>query len=405
METLITTLIEKRNNLVEFSESHRNLGEKFYYILFVSMILAQYISNTMLYTLMPNDSLIYVAMDIIAFLAVIKTILFDRYNDLKELFLAISIGLIIWACCINSTVLSPLYYYAMIIGAKNVNFKNLLVIFISTLAVAIPATVLMAHFNVIPEILNSRTGSSRIRYSMGATYPTDFAARLFYLMLAYATLKKFKFNLPEYVGLVSLTFFTYVTTDTKLDVLLMLAIILVSIFNKYIFSILKVLGSFGVTFISFLGISVMVIMTYLYNPDNRFLELMNKVFTKRLEFGHISFEKYNVTLFGQNIPQIGNGGLHKGYYEYFFIDCSYVRILMMMGAISFFIFLFAILYLFMKFYKVQSMELVAALIFVLISSLIDHHLLEISFNPFLIVFMTDVGYFIRNKYSNMFRGD
>ena len=149
----------------------------------------------------------------------------------------------------------------------------------------------------------------------------------------------------------------------------------------------------------------MVIMTYLYNPDNRFLELMNKVFTKRLEFGHISFEKYNVTLFGQNIPQIGNGGLHKGYYEYFFIDCSYVRILMMMGVISFFILLFAILYLFMKFYKIQSMELVAALIFVLISSLIDHHLQEISFNPFLVVFMADVGYFIRNKYSNMFRGD
>ena len=132
---------------------------------------------------------------------------------------------------------------------------------------------------------------------------------------------------------------------------------------------------------------------------------MNKVFTKRLEFGHISFEKYNVTLFGQNIPQIGNGGLHKGYYEYFFIDCSYVRTLMMMGAISFFIFLFAILYLFMKFYKVQSMELVAALIFVLVSSLIDHHLLEISFNPFLVAFMADVGYFIRNNYSNMFRGE
>ena len=91
LETLITTLIEKRNKLVEFSESHRNLGEKFYYILFVSMILAQYISNTMLYTLMPNDSLIYVVMDIIACLAVIKTVLFDRYNDLKELFKLLNI--------------------------------------------------------------------------------------------------------------------------------------------------------------------------------------------------------------------------------------------------------------------------------------------------------------------------
>lgn len=402
LETFITTLIEKRNSLVEFAESHGNLGEKLYYVLFAAMILAQYISNTMLYTLMPGQSFIYTVMDLIALLAAAKVIFLDRYDSPRDLALVITVGLIIWACCLNSTVLGPLYYYAMIAGAKNIDFRKLLIIFVVMFAIAVPASAVMAKLGVIPEILNSRTGSAGIRYSMGATYPTDFAARMFYIMLAYAAIRKFKFTLPEFIGFLSLTFFTYITTDTKLDVLLMAAIIFIAAARRYVFALLERLGSFGVTFISFLGIAAMIVMTYLYNPENRFLSIMNRVFTKRLEFGHISFDRYNVTFFGQNIPQIGNGGLHKGYYEYFFIDCSYVRILMMMGIASFFIFLFAIMYLFMKFYKIGSMTLVAVLILVLLSSIIDHHLLEISFNPFLLAVMADVGFFARNRYSYMF---
>lgn len=54
-----------------------------------------------------------------------------------------------------------------------------------------------------------RTGNAGIRLSLGSVYPTDLAARIFYISLAYVTLKKFKLKLPEYISLLAICVYIF----------------------------------------------------------------------------------------------------------------------------------------------------------------------------------------------------
>jgi hypothetical protein len=104
-------------------------------------------------------------------------------------------------------------------------------------------------------------------------------------------------------------------------------------------------------------------------------------------------------MFGQYIQQNGNGGIHHGWFDYFFIDCSFLRILMMNGVVVFVMVTGLLCYMMKRFMEEAAYGLVIALILAVISSLIDQHLAEISFNILFLAVYTDLNYFKESNFK------
>lgn len=388
---MLEKVLSLREQSVELLKKY-HVDKILFFLAFMVYIVGHFLSGTM-YIYILDKSLPYTIWMVACMLALLKIFLVNVYSDWRDLCLIVSIGLIVWASSLNTNTWDMIYYYVMIVAAQDINFKSIVKVFLATVVTMLVFTIVSAKLGVIAGVTNMRLGSSDLRYALGTVYPTDLAARLFYIELFYIALRKFKLNLPEYITCLSLAAFTYIVTDTKLDVLLMLLLILAVYFKDAIILVLEKIQNLGVTLILGSMVTMIVILTYGYNSKMWILNKINNILSGRLSVGHIAFENFNVPFFGQIIEQTGNGGLHHGVYSYFFIDCSYIRVLMMNGLFSFLILVAFLVILSNKFLNEKAYSLEIALLFVALSSIIDQHLLEISYNCLLLAMFADISYF------------
>lgn len=390
-EKLLEKVLSLREQSVELLKKY-HVDKMLFFLAFMVYIVGHFLSGTM-YIYILDKSLPYTIWMVACVLALLKIFLVNVYSDWRDLCLVVSIGLIVWASSLNTNTWDMIYYYVMIVAAQDINFKSIVKVFLATVVTMLIFTIVSAKLGVIAGVTNMRLGSSDLRYALGTVYPTDLAARLFYIELFYIALRKFKLNLPEYITCLSLTVFTYIVTDTKLDVLLMLLLILAVYLKDAIILLLEKIQNLGVTLILGSMVAMIIILTYGYSSKMWILNKINNILSGRLSVGHIAFENFNVPFFGQIIEQTGNGGLHHGVYSYFFIDCSYIRVLMMNGLFSFLILVAFLVILSNKFLNEKAYSLEIALLFVALSSIIDQHLLEISYNCLLLAMFADISYF------------
>ena len=105
----------------------------------------------------------------------------------------------------NAANVNIFYFGFFIYGAKNVDFQKILKMFLFVNLFGTALSMLLAFTGVIPNYAALRSTYSPVRrYSLGAIYPTNLAARFFSILMAYAALKKFKLSIPEYISLLIL---------------------------------------------------------------------------------------------------------------------------------------------------------------------------------------------------------
>lgn len=374
------------------------IGENFYLLALIIYILSQFLPGTMFPSLLPSD-LLYRTTQVSGFLVILKMGLFDfeiKDGKWKNWLIYILLGLILWKSCADAYQYNLYYYYLFVLGAQNIDYKKLLKVFLITMSLLVVVTIIAAKLHIIPGLTMGRFGTPTIRYALGMIYPSDLAARAFYLMLAYCVFKRFSFNVAEYVGCFAWTLFIYFITDTKLDLILMLLVILAVMIYPYLITVFEFLGAKIVVAGTLFVTGVSVLMAYFYNSANPIFNLLDRILSGRLKYGHAAFEKYNVTVYGQFIRQNGNGGIHSPILDYFFIDSSYVKHLMMNGLIAFTVIMVIICVLILRNMQVKAYSLVLYTLFMVISSIIDQHMLEISFNFIFIALLADTSYFVNN---------
>lgn len=381
-------IVEKRQS---FLENHSKLGESFFLCILATYIIGEFLIGTT-YVYVINESIPYYICLVACILAVAKILVFNNFSSLHEFALITILGLFIWSCSMNANTYSMIYYYILIIAAKNVDLKKILKLFIVLITVCLALTFLSAKLGIISGLTNLRDNSSEIRYALGMDYPTDLAARIFYLELFYMVLKKFKFSVPEYIIWISIITLVYIVTDTRLDVLLMVMLLVCCLFKNKIYEALEFIGNKTLCILMLIATVAMILMTYAYTSQNIVLKLVNKALSGRLFYGKQAFIRYNVTFFGQWVPQEGNGGIHKAAFEYFYIDSSFIRILMMQGLICFILIILTIGYLSNYYMSKRLFPLEIALIFMVLSSIIDQHLMEVTFNCLFLTLLADKSF-------------
>lgn len=386
----------------EVATNYASWGEAFFLVVFTAYLVGEFITGTM-YPYVINESITYLICTYSTIFATVKILLFNKFDSWQEFALTVITGVFIWSSSFEANTFIFIYVYIMIIAAKDVDFKKILYVFFTVNIIGLVVAFASAKLGIIAGVTNVRDGSYELRYALGMVYPTDLAARIFYLELFYMVFRKFKLTIPEYVSLVVIACWTNIVTDTRLDFILTILAIVVAMLWAKLVPLVEKLNYWVVSGISMIGIFGIIGVTYIYSPNNSLLRLVDKILSGRLIYGHKAFKNYNVTLFGQWIPQRGNGGLHHGYFDYFFIDSSYIRILMMNGFICFVLMLVAVVYSSKRFMDEGAYVLVVTLLFVLLSSIIDQHLLELSFNCLPLALLANIGYFNQQSMGLKYR--
>lgn len=345
---------------------------------------------------------------IASILILMKLFLFDRMSH-HQLFLMVIIFFTTFIVSEISKTQSLFANMLLILGCLEIPFKKIIKRYVylvaSILVIAYLTTVIGLTKNYEIASLDG------IKYAMGGNYPTDFAAHIFYLLCAYVYMRSTKLGLgdlgPLVIGLFLVGFLTKTQADT-VAIFLLLVLVLVYIFQDYLMEHKYMRRIYGVLLgWSFIvpGIFAVIIywLTFAFNYEDKVFIWINQLFTNRLNFGNQAFNVYGIKLFGQPVLQNGWGGVRTnlinsglGNLTYFFIDSSYVSMLIIYGLfMTVSILCGLMIHLYMQI-KNDNVLYVLVWIPILLVSLVDQHLLEIQYNVFLFGFF---AYFERNVHQ------
>ena len=125
-----------------------------------------------------------------------------------------------------------------------------------------------------------------------------------------------------------------------------------------------------------------IVATALYDSTNPFWMKLDGVFSQRLSVGKIGYERYGVKLFGNIVNEYGLGfgsNVASGYY--FFLDSSYVRVLIKYGVVFAGVLSGLFIWVFRKARRCRMDYIIVVLIVFLVAAISEHHLFDLVYNP------------------------
>ena len=282
-------------------------------------------------------------------------------------------------------------FFMLVICSKNKSFPVLGKIILGYGWIWIIASAIGCKAGYISDIVFYGT-----RHSFGSIYMTDLACHFLTLMMVLCIVRQGKLKMYEYVLGVFLLGVNYLFMKAKIGFSCLSLLLIGTFLHQYFLSkrslsektkdVYKFFCIYGILFL--VPLTMVLTATYsdspamFYNKFNLFGSLRS-----RFMLGKQALETYPFTLFGVPIQEHGNGGNKTGIVEnYFFIDISYLRILLMEGVL---VWLMSIA-LFIKTQVKMSREKKYYYMFVVaifvIDCAIEHHIIEIaySFLPYLL---------------------
>ena len=337
----VANLLKERDRLVQkIDDRFPSLTQNIYLICFGMYLFSTFIKSTDMVEYVFSQRQIYLLALFPTIIVIFKIFLFDK-NSFNDLLIFSLLECLLFNLAHNAANVNIFYFGFFIYGAKNVDFQKILKMFLFVNLFGTALSMLLAFTGVIPNYAALRSTYSPVRrYSLGAIYPTNLAARFFSILMAYAALKKFKLSIPEYISFFAVAIWTYVVTDTRLDLILTLLLISAIMFYKPISKLLSKIS---------------------YN-----------LLSGRLNYEAHAISHYSLKPFGQFIYQPGNGA--------FYIDSIYFRIPLMYGIPMILIFIALLITLVKALHVKPVFYLELCLLMFIISGGIDQHFFESCYN-------------------------
>lgn len=368
-------------------------GEQLFFFAFTLSLVASFVVNTTFMNYLKLNMVNWVNYAAFSILLV-KIYIFDRFKwpEYVVITIVLALAFLSWR---KTQINSVMVIFGFICGARGIDFEKIVRHYFNVNLMLLLLTAFYSLLGIISNLAFFR--GDIYRYSLGVDYPTDLAAYVFYLCLAYCYLNCHNMNWPKWLALIGIDIVMYLITNTRVDAFLILMIIPVMLIVSG--SINSKFKKFVVSSFWYLNIIfpyVFVLLTYYFTFNKPWMVKANRLLSGRLTYGEEGFEKYGVTLFGRKITEHGWGGskgLHMmkdNPFNYFYIDSSFVRAMIINGVIIGVI-AFTILILVSIRETIRHNYVLPAILFlVVLSSLIDQHLLEITYDPFLLSFLSVV---------------
>lgn len=299
-----------------------------------------------------------------------------------------------------------------IIGARKIDYKKVLKVY---LAIEVPLTLITlmaARLGIIENLVYHR--GEQVRMTFGFVYPTNFVSHLMFMIAAWIAIREVKCTFLE-LGVISiLVVFLDKYCDARCGEICIILIVLCTVYLKcrMYFSEKKEKKYKTSKFLNFLCLCVpffsagiMILLSRFYDPSKGWMEKLNSITTTRLSLGKKTFDLYDMKLWGQYIEMHGGGGTTDPVPDYFFIDCSYLNILMRFGFAVFVIVMLLLSIMIIK--SFNKPYLMAMIVVICIHSVIEQHLFELHYNIFFMLAFANINVqdnrkkaFIKNKNNN-----
>ncbi len=280
----------------------------------------------------------------------------------------------------------------LLLCAKDIPYAAILKEYVVIKVPMIVMTIIGSQFGVFENLIYHQNQGTRVREAFGFNYPTDFAAQIFFLFLVWVLIRRIKITYVELAGMVIVGVLLKKFCDTNNSVIciaiLVLSVVVFKILDKRnlkgrFFDVIERIYCVGCLCVPFVFAGMTVLLSRFYNPENPILSAIDKALNYRLGWGYEGFSRYDTTLWGQYVEMQGNGGTTEKVTDYFFLDCSYVNILLRWGFVIFVLVLLVLVVLMLKNWKDHLFLWI--LVMVCLHSVIEHHFLEFYFNVFLIL--------------------
>ncbi len=309
----------------------------------------------------------------------------------------------------------------LIFLAHGMEFRKILTVHLAvSLAVTLVTVILALSGRIENLTYYQESHNYRARMAFGFLYPTDFCAHLFFMTLSYVWLRLRRIRWGEIIAIAVLGIFTWVCCDARTTTLLFALLVLRLGIMKLrahmtssvksadhdacgsrttrealrsaerrtgtaVFSCFREWIDWLVVLSAPIFAAMMILMSRFYSESSGLLRFINRVLNKRLYYGHIGFDRYNVRLWAQNVEMHGAGGAVKRTTEYFFLDSSYVNILLRLGLVVLAAMLMILVITANRERKTGDHLKLFLLFLIIAACVIEHHLIEIQANPFLLL--------------------
>lgn len=387
--------MEKSNFLAKMWDAPIN-GRQVYFIAFLFYFLPTFLSETTFSSAINNHWLriiTYAALPLLFF----KIYVLDHWSQ-KELFI-ISL-LLIFSLIIWRTTHYPelLMITPFIIGARNVNFHDIIRWYFYLTVFLMLMVMAFSLIRIVPNLVyHSKLRPTR--YSLGMVYPSVIAAHYLFLALAYCYLKFGKLNVFDYLLIFVGDVVCMLLTNTKLDFVATLIVIPVMAIAQRAFQgkkWSKIIAAFW-WMATPITATVMIFLSYFYNPSNHIFHKINSLLSGRLALGRQAFGKYDVNLLlGRTIVEHSYAGvkgqkLASGSFQsnYFYIDSSYIRMILLWGLLAFIIVIFCLTFIALRSTARKTYILSAVILIASLSFMFEPHIVQIIYNPFLLALLSN----------------
>lgn len=372
--------------------------EIIYYVYFCVVLLEIFISRTTI----PYgglSSLMHGAQIILAGCVLIKVIFEwrDGWNA-RDVLIAIVTSFILLACSLNLRDNNLLQYAIIILGAKEVDKKKLLKIFLGEIVLLSVTTIYLALTSVISNVVTYRDAAATSgRMALGFAYCTCLAAEVMVIVFVWAILRYSKITWIEVAIMAVLGTGIYVITDSRMASFSIIVVAILCAVNKvcsFKGKLNGVLGSkivvFLLTVFGELLLLVSVISGIVYNSSGlEARETLKDISGSRISAIGTALDRYNISLLGQNISQLGTqeDGQQGIQSFYSVINNGFVANMYQIGILGIMAILIVLSIVTYKAIK-QSDYMTALIIAVFLCfSFFDNRLLYITFNPFMFLLL------------------
>lgn len=383
-------------------KSGKLLLEIGYLTAFSLLLIYQFLQTTMFQITWPPNYLFYVRIFLLSF-TMIRLGYSEKYT-FKEAVLSFCLLLISLVVFKLNGFEEVMNAALIIIGSKGIPFRRLVKIYVIITSVLLLVTMVSALTGVIENLVYTQEGRNT-RIAFGCIYPTDFSAHVLYITLGFAYLRKECITYLELLGIGALSVFVYLFCQARLNcACLFLVMVAFGIYkfrsqyckkkNK------KILGNKLIVLLSVFPVlcaAVMILFSIFYSAENIVTYSLDMLLTHRLYLGKKGIEVYGFSLFGQWVPMQGNGGTVETQANYFFLDSSYLFILLQYGILIFALILIIILFINYRAQINRDYILIIAVGIMAVQCMVEHHLMDVAYNPFLWAAFAELGIEERQK--------
>lgn len=375
------------------------------YLFILTLYLIKSFFDTTMFSLpWPSKYYLFVRLCIVVYL-VIKVIL-DGYKGFRK--------------CLFYILYLSIFYFAyratgymflielgfLVLGAKDVSYKKILGLYLFLGSSIMVITMLASLTGCIKDLIYIDHG--KYKHAFGIVYTTDFGAHIFFLILAYLAYRDKISNAILNILLVFTAIVLYLYSGTRNSSGSLLLLVLGNLYIRFTDKVwinandgnskiknirLRMIKYIDYCFIFSVPILAVlsIILAMFYLPDNKILSIIDSVSSGRLNLGHSAIQNYGISLWGTPFDMIGAGGDTVWRTGYNFVDSSYVMIFVRYGSVLLILTVTAFVWIAIKAKKAGKRHILILLWVMAIQCVVEHHMLEIAYNPFILFAFARIG--------------